>query len=1107
MPRITIILVMFGLLWTSSFPPAIGAEFHPVGRVEEGWALGFSGFGMSADGGTIVSGAYPAGPGRIEAYRWEPGSGRTMLGFFSPTNEAEPESYAYAASEDGSTVVGSSFVNVYDVINLEVYEVTGFSLRAGVFTSLPWLYGDDQAYPLDVTHDGCTAVGASYEVAPWLWGINYWLSAVRWDTASGSVQDLGTLGSDDDSFAVATSRDASVIVGQSGEIHEYWRPAVWIGGAWHELQRLSTSGCPHWWHPLYDDFHFGNCNSVYGVSSDGLMAAGRLYDGTNIVPVRWHTAQRTPIVLPLLPGDTEGAAFDATPPIAGRGWIIGGTSGGKAVLWGTEQNDPIEVEQLLRSSLQLGDAIEGWQLAEVREISDDGKVIAGYGIHPNGQWWIWYADLRIPPDNDQCGDAEIIREPPYSAVFLTRRTSTFGTTLDATPDGDSTCADPEGPSVWYSYSAPVEGYLYLDLCGTMLEDPVISVHTGCPASSANEVFCSRSCPGDPSCSEPCILPPSVKIEPFKTYFIRVSSGEGFEGGDFTLHHQFLPINDGCEDAFFLRPNLSRVPGVTKTATVDLAPTCQGEAVTAPGVWYKVVGTGNVMIASLCGGADYDTKLSVYCSGCGGMTCVGANDDVCGVQGIQSSVSWCSAPGAVYHILVHGFLQDSGSFWLDVSDGGSPCTSSVNCHPINEWCLEAMPVSEGTVLVDNTGADTSSVVATCRTSRSDVWFHYTTECDGEVWVDTCQTELGSLTNTVLSVYDACWGSELGCNDDYSDATADCGARSAVVLRSLPNEELSIRVATAGSSLAQGTFPLRVTEVPGPVSITGGALPDAWQRQYYSTQLSISGGCPLITGTGVHYFVSAQGLPLGMEVTGSGLFQGAPRASGVYPFTVTVADREITTPGDSADFTLRVLPANEYCTEALPVVEGFIRFGTDGTTTDGPDEPGRCDSTDNSTVESDIWFRYIASCTGTATASLCGSSYDTKLALYGRRCPVVGSALACNDDYCGRQSKLVFEVTKGDEYLLRVGGHAGAQGNGVLMLSCFDDCNGNGVSDLQDLSDATSRDCNANGTPDECDLPIFAADFGRTDCITRCAGDYDGDGVVDGVDLSRLVCQAL
>jgi hypothetical protein len=51
----------------------------------------------------------------------------------------------------------------------------------------------------------------------------------------------------------------------------------------------------------------------------------------------------------------------------------------------------------------------------------------------------------------------------------------------------------------------------------------------------------------------------------------------------------------------------------------------------------------------------------------------------------------------------------------------------------------------------------------------------------------------------------------------------------------------------------------------------------------------------------------------------------------------------------------------------------------------------------------------------------------------------------------------------------------------------DCNENGVDDLLDILIGTSTDADGNGEPDEC----------------FCLGDVNGDGLVDGVDLSSLL----
>ena len=148
------------------------------------------------------------------------------------------------------------------------------------------------------------------------------------------------------------------------------------------------------------------------------------------------------------------------------------------------------------------------------------------------------------------------------------------------------------------------------------------------------------------------------------------------------------VNDTCADAEPLAvPSLT--PGTTIGATDDEPPafTCV-TAITAPGVWYTVMGTGNTMTASTCndgnpdtGSTDYDSKLNVYCLGCDQLTCVGGNDDgPPNCLNFSSQLSWCSEADVEYRILVQGFFGSIGNFELAVYDDGVACTGAVDCQP-------------------------------------------------------------------------------------------------------------------------------------------------------------------------------------------------------------------------------------------------------------------------------------------------------------------------------------------------------------------------------------------------------------------------------------------
>jgi len=122
-----------------------------------------------------------------------------------------------------------------------------------------------------------------------------------------------------------------------------------------------------------------------------------------------------------------------------------------------------------------------------------------------------------------------------------------------------------------------------------------------------------------------------------------------------------------------------------------------------------------------------------------------------------------------------------------------------------------------------------------------------------------------------------------------------------------------------------------------------------------------------------------------------------------------------------------PENDLCVDAIKIGEVVdLAFNTTGAGFDGG---GTCLSSPN------IWYCYQATCTGMATISLCGSSYDTKMAVYdGCACDPLGTELGCNDDACGLQSEVVIQVTAGQEYLIEVGGYGSNVGSGILNITC-------------------------------------------------------------------------
>lgn len=183
-----------------------------------------------------------------------------------------------------------------------------------------------------------------------------------------------------------------------------------------------------------------------------------------------------------------------------------------------------------------------------------------------------------------------------------------------------------------------------------------------------------------------------------------------------------------------------------------------------------------------------------------------------------------------------------------------------------------------------------------------------------------------------------------------------------------------------------------------------------------------------------------------------------------------------------------PANNNCINATLITDGSYPFSNVAATTDGPDEPAACTFNGYSHVESDVWYQYLAPCTGTARVSLCGANFNTKVAVYGNTCPTgPGSVIACNDDFCGTASEVTFPVVMNSVYRIRIGGVNGATGSGTMVVNCDD-------------AQPCPADIDASGSVDVTDLLAVINSWGP---CPGCPADTDNSGTVDVVDLLAVI----
>jgi hypothetical protein len=202
----------------------------------------------------------------------------------------------------------------------------------------------------------------------------------------------------------------------------------------------------------------------------------------------------------------------------------------------------------------------------------------------------------------------------------------------------------------------------------------------------------------------------------------------------------------------------------------------------------------------------------------------------------------------------------------------------------------------------------------------------------------------------------------------------------------------------------------------ISVTTGCLPPGKYWLFVSSQLYDGWTCGDYNDYYAMLTCTPCTLPRGACCLGDGTCEvlAACQCTGVYA-------------GDGTTCDPNPCPLNDSCEDATPIGEVIdLPFDTSLAMFDGL---GTCMSGPN------LWYCYTPACTGLATISLCGSSYDTKLAVYeGCSCDALGPQLGCNDDFCGPQSELTIPVFPAQEYLIEVGGHGTAHGPGILNVAC-------------------------------------------------------------------------
>jgi hypothetical protein len=198
----------------------------------------------------------------------------------------------------------------------------------------------------------------------------------------------------------------------------------------------------------------------------------------------------------------------------------------------------------------------------------------------------------------------------------------------------------------------------------------ISISLTCPAPPVPQGACRMA---DGSCS----VTTASQCSQYDGYY----EGDGTDCA--TGPCSAPPAHDLCTAALEIGALPFMVVDDNSCATSDTAGLCApGDGFTRT-LWYKVVGTGDILEATTCLGATgTETVMGIYCGPCHWPRCIAHNDTdtSCDVNLRMSTVQWCSAFGATYYIQV-GTLGENppGPIGLSIRSLGG-CTEGEQCCP-------------------------------------------------------------------------------------------------------------------------------------------------------------------------------------------------------------------------------------------------------------------------------------------------------------------------------------------------------------------------------------------------------------------------------------------
>jgi hypothetical protein len=622
-------------------------------------------------------------------------------------------------------------------------------------------------------------------------------------------------------------------------------------------------------------------------------------------------------------------------------------------------------------------------------------VIDGYGTE-NGSYTLNVVEgtFTNPPANDNCGDVTPQALVPGTPLVFT------GDNTGATMD----CGLAGYAEVWMAFTITEQMNVTIDACGTV------------PAQNWVGTWLMGDCP----CS----------------WYIAANTWNWTDCGDgnWRLYYNTLPAGTYYYP-FIADPGYNPTGPYTVTinGTVFVPPT-PDFTITGPGTYYGntcgalsdcpgmpsedhiyevVVSTAGSWTFSLCNTpVVWDSYLQLGTTVCGSEIAV--NDDGCG--NVLSTVTAGLAVGT-YYLTVEGFGGSCGDYQLDVTYATPPPND--NCGDVTPQAL--VPGTPLTFTGDNTGATTDCALLG---PYGDAWHAFTTTEELNVVVDYCGTT-PAFGNYYWVVVPDCPCSSYILRSWY-DWTSCPDGNITFGFDHLPAGTYYIPVLTDIGSVGPYTVNVNAsTPPPAPpndncVDVTPVALVPGTPLVFTGTNEGSTIDCPSLGTPEVwHNITTTECMDITIDYCGTAGPWGnvyIVMTEGCCGALVFANDWDNFTCSDG-NFTLRWIgvpagtygipiiydpangslgpytinvngaacpppPPNDDCVNATPVGEVVdLAFDTQRASFDGA---GACMTSNN------IWYLYSPSVSAPATVSLCGSSYDTKLAVYdGPLCPEIGT----------------------------------------------------------------------------------------------------------------------